>query len=295
MSTEYAASVQNLTKKYENFTLDNVTFQVPYGCVVGFIGENGAGKSTTIFSMLGLIPVDGGEISLLGHKVSRENGYKDSVDYREHIGVVFDECSFHGQMKVRYIAKIMKNIYKTWDNDKFVAYLKRFELPMDKKVHELSKGMKMKLSIAVALSHDSRLLILDEATGGLDPVVRSEVLDLFREFTMDEGRAIFISSHITSDIEKIADYIVLIHKGRLIFTEEKDELLYRYGIVRCTREQADTIPGELIAGREDGSFSVNVLVNDRENNFFKGKDWVVDRAGIEDILLYIVKKEDKSI
>lgn len=295
MSTEYAASVQNLTKKYENFTLDNVTLQVPYGCVVGFIGENGAGKSTTILSMLGLIPVDGGEISLLGHKVSRENGYHESVDYREHIGVVFDECSFHGQMQVRYIAKIMKNIYKTWDNDKFTSYLKRFELPVNKKVQELSKGMKMKLSIAVALSHDSRLLILDEATGGLDPVVRNEVLDIFREFTMDERHAIFISTHITSDIEKIADYIVLIHRGKLLFTEEKDELLYHYGIVRCTKEQADTIPDELIAGREDNEFSVNVLINDKGNSFFREKDWVIDRAGIEDILLYMVKKEDKSI
>lgn len=295
MDREYAASVRKLTKKYDNFCLNKIEFQVPYGCVVGFIGENGAGKSTTIYSMLGLIPVEEGEISLLGHRVSREDDRKGNVRYREQVGVVFDECGFYGQMKVKYIARIMKSIYRTWDNDKFMAYLKRFELPEDKKVQELSRGMKMKLSIAAALSHDSRLLILDEATSGLDPVARSEVLDIFREFILDEERAVFISSHIISDIEKIADVIVLIHKGELLLKEEKDKLLENYGIVRCTGSQADAIPSRLVVGREDNAFSSNVLVNDRKDVFFTekgapgGEKWLVDRAGIEDILIYLVK------
>lgn len=234
MNIENAISVKNLTKQYDGFKLDNVSFQIPMGTIVGFVGENGAGKSTTIRAVLGLIPIEEGEIEILGHKIDRS---KQEGAWREQIGVVFDECNLPVSLKIKDIRHIMKNIYKTWDDDKFTGYLMRFEIPLNKKIKDLSKGMKMKLSIAVALSHDSRLLILDEATSGLDPVIRSEILDIFREFIEDEQHTVFLSSHITSDIEKIADYVMLIHKGKLLFTENKDELLYNYGVVKCSKEQ----------------------------------------------------------
>lgn len=297
---ENAIVVNDLTKEYEGFLLDHLTFAVPKGTIVGFIGENGAGKSTTMKAMLGLMPIEAGEVTLLGHKI--EQGEKD-FSYKEQIGVVFDECNFPEYLKVKYVSKIMKQMYQTWDEYKFLGYLKRFELPENKKVRELSKGMKMKLSIAVALSHDSRLLILDEATSGLDPVIRNELLNLFREFTQDEEHTIFISSHITSDIEKIADYILFIHKGKLLMMESKDELLYRYAILKCSKRAAELIPEELIAGRRDGEFSVNILINDREKldeDVFRAKaedmdsgPVVIEKISMEELFLYLIAKEVK--
>ena len=303
MDGENAIVVRNLVKHYEGFELDNICFEIQKGSIVGFVGENGAGKSTTIKSILGLIPVDGGEVELLGHQMKPDR-YEE--DWKEEIGVVFDECNFPISLKVKNIGTFMRNIYHTWDQRKFENYLTRFTLPSEKKIKELSKGMKMKLSIAVALSHDSKLLILDEATGGLDPVVRNEILDIFREFIEDAEHTVFLSSHITSDIEKIADYVMLIHKGKLIFKESKDELLYQYGIVRCTQEQARLIPEDIILGKEEGRFETSVLVRDKEllteRNFVEaakekeGITPVIEKAGIEDILLYIVKgKGEKQL
>lgn len=298
MDGENAIVVRNLVKHYEGFSLDNVCFEIPKGSVVGFVGENGAGKSTTIKAILGLIPVDNGEIELLEHRI-KPDGYEET--WKEEIGVVFDECNFPLSLKVKNIGKVMRNIYHNWEQTKFENYLMRFALPLEKKIKELSKGMKMKLSIAVALSHDSKLLILDEATGGLDPVVRNEILDIFREFIEDEEHTVFLSSHITSDIEKIADYVMLIHKGKLILTENKDELLYQYGIVRCTKDQALLIPDNIILGKEESTFETSVLVKDKtllqESGFMKkAKEMseispVIDKAGIEDVLLYAVKCE----
>lgn len=292
---ENAIVVKNLTKRYKGFMLNNVSFQVPTGSVVGFIGENGAGKSTTIQAILGIIRADAGEAWLLGHKM----GHKMADDsWREQVGVVFDECNFHRELKVKHVRNILRDIYKTWDDEKFMYYLKRFELPLDKKVKELSKGMKMKLSITAALSHDSRILILDEATSGLDPVVRNEILDIFRELIEDGEHTIFISSHITSDIEKISDYIMLIHRGEILLSENKDEILYNYAIVRCTKEQAGLIPGDIVVGREDNAFEVSVLVRDKKKlleTSFKEEaekvstgNVVIDRAGIEDVLIFTV-------
>ncbi len=301
MDAENAITVENLTKVYDGFTLKDVSFKVPAGSVVGFIGENGAGKSTTIKALLGLIPVDKGQVEVLGHKIFMEE--KD-VTWREQIGVVFDECNFPLGLKGKDVQNMLKNIYRTWDAKKFRDYMDRFEIPMNKKIKDLSKGMKMKLSIAAALSHDSRLLILDEATSGLDPVVRSEILDIFREFIEDEQHTIFLSSHITSDIEKIADYVMLIHKGRLLFTEDKDELLYNYGIVRCSKKQAERIPENLIVGKEVREYETSVLIKNKsrleESGFFReaqrqeGNPCVGDRAAIEDMLLYIVKSKGQK-
>lgn len=298
MNVENAIEVKNLTKVYSGFRLDDVSFQVPTGSVVGFIGENGAGKSTTIKAILGLLPDREGEIQVLGHRIDNE---KDDENWKEQIGVVFDECNFPPELKIKMIANVMKNMYQTWDEQKFADYLMKFELPLEKKVKELSKGMKMKLCIAVALSHDSRLLILDEATSGLDPVVRNEILDIFREFVENAGNTIFLSSHITSDIEKIADYIIFIHKGKLLFMENKDDLIYNYALVKCTGDQAARIPDNIIVYREDNSYEAIVLVRDKEilqkGGFMetaakRGEITpVIDRGGIEDIMLYTVKSD----
>lgn len=296
MNTQNAVEVNNLTKRYDGFLLDHISFQIPWGSVVGFIGENGAGKSVTIKSMLGILPVEEGEVYIAGNNVMEKRGRDD---WKEQIGVVFDECNFPAELKAGSIGKSMKYIFKTWDEGRFLSYLTRLDIPLNKKVKELSKGMKMKLSIAVALSHDSRILILDEATSGLDPVVRSEILDIFREFVEEEGHAVFISSHITSDIEKIADYIILIHEGKLLLCENKDELMYRYGIVRCSKTQAEKIPEGIVAGKWENAFETSVLVRDR--TFFE-KDGLealmesqqdvcpaLDKIQIEDILIYMAK------
>ena len=300
MNTEHAIVVKNLTKKYDDFLLDHLNFEIPQGTIVGYVGENGAGKSTTMKAMLGLMPIDAGEVTLLGHKV--EQGEAESA-YKEHIGVVFDECNFPEYLKVKYVNAIMKEVYRKWDEKKCKDFLVRFGLPENKTVRELSRGMKMKLSLAVALSHDSKLLILDEATSGLDPVVRSEILDIFREFIEDETHTVFLSSHIISDIEKIADYVMLIHKGKLLFMENKDELLYRYGIVSCSLKQAQLIPEALIVGSRKSEFAVEVLVKDRgeieKSDFQKAANAcgdgpvIIEKVGMEELLLYYIGREEK--
>lgn len=297
MSAQNAIEVKNLTKRYGDFCLDHLNFEIPYGSIVGFIGENGAGKTTTIKSILGLCPIETGEIQILGNPVGNT---REKSSYKEHVGVVFDECNFPQELKLGDIRKIMKNMYQTWDDAKFKDYISKFELPENKKIKELSKGMKMKTSIAVALSHDSHVLVLDEATSGLDPVVRNEILDIFREFILDEQHAVFLSSHITSDIEKAADYIMLIHKGKLLFKAGKDDLIYNYGVVKCSKEQAAQIPSDIVVGKDENSFETSVLINDRkrltESGFLattdvNGMTPVIDRVNVEDIMLYMVKEQ----
>lgn len=284
---EYAIEVKNLTKKYDGFTLDQVSFQVPAGSIVGFIGENGAGKTTTIKAILDLIHKDGGEIKILEHA---ESEMKREV--REQIGVVFDESYFPDNLKVPDVNSIMKNIYRTWNEGIFQSYIVKFQLPQNKIVKEFSRGMKMKLSIAAALSHNTKLLILDEATSGLDPIIRNEMLDIFMDFIQEEDHTVFLSSHITSDIEKMADYILLIHEGRIIFFETKDNLIYNYGIVRCNAEQFGTLDRDTIVGVKKNSFEMEALVNNKRELERRPHEYVIDRASIEDILLYIVRGEN---
>jgi len=296
---EYVIEVEHLTKKYQDFTLDDVSFKIPAGSIVGFVGENGAGKSTTIKAMLGLMPIEAGDIKILGKQIGKEK----NEEWREQIGVVFDECNFPQELRVKDIRKILGSIYRTWDDAKFSEYLSRFQLPCDKKIKDLSKGMKMKLCIAAVLGHDSRVLILDEATSGLDPIIRNEILDIFREYVMEEERTVFLSSHITSDIEKIADYIMFIHKGHVLFFENKDDLIYNYCLVNCSAEQAGRIPGEIIVGSRRNAFGMSVLVKNKQkltdSGFLQVREEetppAVDRVSVEDIMLYIVKEQSDMV
>lgn len=277
--------VNNLTKHYPNFTLDHVTFDLPKGAIMGLIGENGAGKSTTINAILDLIHKDEGSVTFWGEELS------SSKQLKEDIGVVFDGINFYETLTPAKVAKISAAAYKQWDNDLFQDYMRRFELPTDKEIRALSKGMKMKLSIAVALSHHPKLLILDEATSGLDPVMRDDILDVFMDFVQDEEHSIIMSSHISTDLEKIADYITFIHQGKVLFCKSKDELRYNYGIIRCGASLFDAIDKEEILTYRKDDYQWNVLVADKEKARKKYKNAVVDDATIDDILLLYVKGE----
>ena len=274
--------VRDLCKQFDGFLLDHVSFQVPKGRIVGFIGENGAGKSTTINLILDELKRDNGQIQIFG----KENTI---FSVKEDIGVVFDECNFHDAFNTSDIEKILSGIYKSWDSSLYRQYLKRFKIPEKKQIGSFSKGMKMKLSIICAMAHKPKLLILDEATTGLDPVVRDEMLDLFLEFIQDEECSILFSSHITSDIQKIADYVILIHQGKIIFEEQKDDLVYNFGIVKCGKEKFASIsPDDYITHRVT-NVSVECLVRDKEAIKHKYKNIVVDSATLEDIMLFYIK------
>ena len=274
--------VRDLCKRFDGFLLDHVSFQVPKGRIVGFIGENGAGKSTTIHLILDELKRDNGQIRIF----DRENTIPS---VKEEIGVVFDECCFHDILNTSDIEKILSGVYKTWDSTLYRQYLKKYKIPEGKQIGSFSKGMKMKLSIICAIAHKPKLLILDEATTGLDPVVRDEMLDLFLEFIQDEECSIFLSSHITSDIQKIADYVILIHQGKIIFEEQKDDLVYHFGILKCGKEKFASIsPDDYIVHRIT-NMSVECLVRDREAIKRKYKNIVVDNATLEDIMLFYIK------
>ncbi len=276
-----AIKISNLSKKYNDFQLDNINIDLPKGCIMGFIGQNGAGKSTTIKLILDLIKRDSGTITVLG-----KDNKKELTLIKENIGVVMDECFFPENISAKNINLIMKNIYKTWDESKFNKLIKEFLLPENKLVKEYSRGMKMKLSIAVALSHDSKILILDEATSGLDPIVRDEILDVFLDFIQDEEHSVFISSHIISDLEKICDYITFIHNGKIIFSEAKDGLLENYGILKCTADDFMNIDKSVVKGYRKSSFGVEALVVKKNIN----KNFIIDKVSIEDIMLFYVKE-----
>ena len=280
-----AIEIRSLCKHYKGFSLDDLNLDLPYGCVLGLVGENGAGKSTTIRLIMDTLERDGGTVSVLG----TDNRSKEFLDLKEDIGVVLDETFVPEVINARQMGKIMAGTYKNWDQAVYDGWIRRFELPLDKKFKDYSRGMTMKLGIAAALSHHPRLLLLDEATGGLDPMVREELLEVFADFAAEEGHAVLLSSHIVSDLERICDYIAFLHKGRLVLCEEKDLLLDKYGILKCSKEQLANIPEEAIHGRRVGTYGVEALV-ERE---FMPRDAVVDRASLEDIILYMAKGEQK--
>ena len=226
-----ALEIRNLTRHFGDFTLDSLNLTLPGGCILGLIGENGAGKSTTIRLILGMLRPDGGTVTILG----RDN--RDNLALtKQDIGVVLDEVGIPECMTPKQVGRVMADVFTRWDAKTYEGLLERFSLPENKKFREFSRGMKMKLGLAVALSHEAKLLILDEATSGLDPVVRDEVVSILSEFTRDESHSILISSHIVSDLEKLCDYVAFLHKGKLLLCEEKDMLLSEYGILHCRPE-----------------------------------------------------------
>lgn len=273
-----AIEISGLNKSYKDFKLDNMNLILPSGCIIGLVGENGAGKSTTIKLILNMIKKNSGEIKLLG---------KDyTVCSKEDIGIVFDENCLPECLNIKEINKIFKNIYKQWNQDKFFDYIDKFTLPLGKKIKEFSRGMKMKLSIAAALSHDAKLLILDEPTSGLDPVVRDEILDIFYDFTRDVNHSILISSHIVSDLEKLCDYIAFMHKGRLILCEEKDELLNNYCIVQCSEDVFSKIYQSDILGIRRTDFAVNAVVKKSAVT----SDMNSEPIALEDLFVYMIRR-----
>lgn len=275
--------IKNVTKDYGDFKLENINFSVPEGSVCGFIGQNGAGKTTTIKLLLDVINADEGEIFLFGQNIK-----KDSAKLREDIGVVFDEMGFHEFMTGKDINIIMRNIYKNWDEAAFFDYLKRFSLPSKKKCGDFSRGMRMKLQIAVALSHNAKLLIMDEPTSGLDPIVRNEMLQIFREYVVEEDHTILLSSHITGDIEKLADEVVFINSGKIVLAGNKDDILEKHGILKCKKSQLEQVSKPLIVNVQLGSFGVEVLVNDRRACEKLYPNMVMEQASLEEIMIYYV-------
>ncbi|MEY8492650.1 ABC transporter ATP-binding protein [Lachnospiraceae bacterium 29-91] len=279
-----ALTISGLTKTYQDFVLDHVSFTVPSGSIVGLIGENGAGKSTTINAALGLIQKEDGMVSVLGE----ENLNKD---IKEQIGIVFDGSNYPEILSPRKLNRVMKNIYRSWDEQIYFRLLKQFSLPSDKQIKQFSKGMRMKLAITAAFSHHSRLLILDEATSGLDPVVRDDILDMLLDFVQDEEHSILVSSHITSDLEKIADYIVFIHEGKVVFERPKDELIEQYGILKCGAAQFDALDKSDIISYRKMDYEWQILVSDRERMQKKYPKAMVVPATIDEIMLLYVKGE----
>lgn len=276
--------ISNLTKHYDGFHLDHINLNLKQGSIMGFIGENGAGKSTTIKSIINLVHPDEGDIEILGMNM-KEN----EAAIKEQIGVVFDECHFHDSLTSLDINLFMSKIYSNWDEKLYFNYLKRFKIPEKKIIKEYSRGMKMKLSIAVALSHNPKLLLLDEATSGLDPIIRNEILDVFYDFIQDEEHSILMSSHITSDLEQIADYITFIHEGKIVFSDSKDNILDNYAVIKCSKADFTLIDSSYIVGTRNNSYSYEILTNRKSDAKKNYKNLVIDSASLEDIMLFYGK------
>lgn len=285
---EHILELKQVCKAFpkSGFALDHLSFSLPYGAILGFVGENGAGKTTTIGCILNTLAKDNGTVKLFGREMLDAD-----TDMREKIGVVYDGDNFPSYWTAKQLSQVMEGLYTQWDNALFQKYLETFRLPANQKIKHYSRGMTMKLAIAAALSHHPQLLILDEATSGLDPIMRDEMLDVFLEFVQDESHSILLSSHITSDLEKVADYITFIHNGALMMTASKDDLVYRYAVMRCREKQFLQLdPGDMIAYRKR-DYQIDVLVSDGETARRKYKDIIVDHVSVDEIMLLLVKGE----
>lgn len=278
--------IKGLTKTFDNFKLDNINMVIPKGSIMGLIGENGAGKTTLIKCILNLIKKDNGNINVLDFDIDNSDGI-----YKEYIGVVFDECLFNEIYNSKDINKIFKGIYKNWNESEFFSYIKKFNIDEKKKIKEYSKGMKMKLSIAVALSHNAKFLILDEAMSGIDPIVRNEILDIFMDFIQNDENSILISSHITSDLEKICDYITFIHNGEIFASRNKDLFIEEYGILKCGNDEFQNIDKEDILSIRKNNFNVEILVDKKYKMKNKYKNFIIDNVTLEDIMMFVIKGE----
>ena len=281
---------RNVVKDYGDFRLDNISFSVPEGSVCGFIGQNGAGKTTAISLLLDLINRDSGEIYLFGEPVDGKHSH-----LREDVGVVFDEMGFHEFLTAKQINVILKNSYKNWDEETFFDNLKKFSLPSNKPCGAFSRGMRMKLQIAVALSHNAKLLVMDEPTAGLDPIVRNEILDIFREFVLEEDHSIFISSHITGDLEKIADEVVFIDGGKIVLKGNKDDILEKHALLKCSNEDAEKISASVVVYAQPGAYGTEMLVNDAEacRRLYPGM--VIEPSTLEEIMIYYVNRAKSGL
>lgn len=285
---EAILNVSHLTKQYKNFKLDDVSFEIPRGMIYGLVGENGAGKTTTISAILNIMEKDGGEIKVFG-----QNHQREERSIKQRVGVVMDGLYPFERFYVRDIHTIMKSVYHLWDKGRFYELIEEFKLPLDKKIKDLSKGMKVKLNFAIALSHGSELLILDEATSGLDPVMRDEILGMLQEFVMDETHSVLLSTHITSDLDKVADYIILMHEGKVVLTKSKEELDVDYGIVHCGRDLFESLAEEDVIAWIKEDFEYRVLVRNKVRLCQCIRDLPMDRATIEDIMLFYIRGSRK--
>lgn len=269
-----------------NFALDQVSFSIPYGSIMGFVGENGAGKTTTIGCILNTISKDSGTVKLFGKEMSDAD-----TDLREKIGVVYDGDNFPSYWTAEQLSRVMGGLYTRWDNALFHKYLEDFRLLPGQRIKHYSRGMTMKLAVAAALSHHPQLLVLDEATSGLDPIMRDDMLDVFLGFVQEEDHSILLSSHITTDLEKIADYITFIHDGRLIMTASRNDLVYNFAVMRCKESQfLELDPGDILAYRKR-DFQMDVLVSDGKEAQRKYRSFVVDLVSVDEIMLLLVKGE----
>lgn len=283
---DYAIQVKNLTKSYKDFTLDNISLDLPCGTVMGLIGENGAGKSTFINSLLNIVNAQYDRGIILGYDLKTQEKL-----IKEDLAVIFSDSHYDLSFTPLFVGKMLSKIYKNWNEKKYLDYLKRFGLPEKKRLKKFSTGMRVKLEFAAALSHEPKLLILDEATSGLDPVIRDEILDILREFTEEEDHAVLISSHITSDLDKIADYIAYIHEGKLRSVKTYDELQNDYGILNCGQELFDSLNQEDIAAYKKEAYSYRVLIKNKLKFRKVFCDVSIENASIEDIMLFYIKGE----
>ena len=279
-----AIEINALTKSYKDFTLGELSFSLPTGCILGLIGENGGGKTTTLKLLLGITKPDSGSASILGTDIGA-----DIREVKEAVGVVLDEPGIPDCLSARKVNKLMRGIYKHWSEDTYSSLLKRLAIPEDKPYGDFSRGMKMKLGIAIALSHEAKLLILDEPTSGLDPVVRDEVVELFLDFTRDPEHSILISSHIVSDLEKLCDYIAFLHRGKLVLFKDKDELMNEYCLLQCSREALSAIDSAAVIGCRENPYGCSAIV--RREAVPAGME--PKPISIEELFIFMVKEMEK--
>ena len=282
--------LKGVTKDYGDFKLDAVNMSVTRGGICGFIGQNGAGKTTTIQLILDIIKKDAGEIKVFGGNMET-NG----KELKERIGVVFDEMGFHDFLTATQISKMMGNIYQNWDEKVFSGYLEKFGLPRKKRCGAFSRGMRMKLQIAVAMSHGAELLIMDEPTSGLDPIVRNEILQIFQEFVMEENHTILLSSHITGDLERIADEVVFIDKGKIVLAGNKDEILETHGLMKCRKDEVQMIDRSDIISTRPSAFCTEVLVSDRSACAKKYPRMTMEQTSLEEIMIFYVNSGSEDV
>ncbi|MBR5349283.1 MAG: ABC transporter ATP-binding protein [Lachnospiraceae bacterium] len=286
---ENAIEVKEITKSYPAFCLNQVSFTVPKGCIMGFIGQNGAGKTTTLRSILHITNIKSGEVRMFD-----QDFFENEIEIKKRIAVVFDETPFHGSLTARDLNVIFGGIYPEWNKDTFYSYLQYFEIREDQKIAAYSKGLKMKLQLACALSHNAELLILDEPTAGLDPVVREEVLQILLKYMEDGEHSILMSTHITSELDKIADMVTLIDHGSILFSERVDTLLEQHGLIKCAQEDLNRLDPEDIISVRTNRFGVEVMVKDREKAANVMPEAIIDRVNLEDIMVFYVERFRKE-